>query len=158
MQKSVSELGIFCLHASLKSYNLSKNGYGLGCKDWKLTEVATGLGKKLHRFWLEQGEKWKMWFKSQVKTSPTHKRAIIVYKWLQPFVLVQTSKVLTKNAKENGCKVTTIQIQTWNQVLCNCLCLSSLTLFSFDIFSLIILWLTISNPAKNGLKISLQKV
>ena len=33
LQKSVSELGIFCLHASLKSYNLSKNGYGLGCKD-----------------------------------------------------------------------------------------------------------------------------
>ena len=141
--------------ASLKSYNLSKNGYGL----WKLTGAATGLGKKkLHWFWLKPGEKWKMWFKSQVKTSPTHKRAIIVYKWLQPFVLVQTSKVLTKNAKENGCKVTTIQIQTWNQVLCNCLCFSSLTLFSFDIFSLIILWITISNPAKNGLKISLQKV
>ena len=99
--------------ASLKSYNLSKNGYGL----WKLTGAATGLGKKkLHWFWLKPGEKWKMWFKSQVKTSPTHKRAIIVYKWLQPFVLVQTSKVLTKNAKENGCKVTTIQIQTWNQV------------------------------------------
>ena len=127
----------------------------------KIDWVATGLGKKLHRFWLEQGEKWKMWFKSQVKTSPTHKRAIIVYKWLQPFVLVQTSKVLTKNAKENGCKVTTFfsstQIQTWNQVLCNCLCFSSLTLFRFDIFSLIILWITISNPAKNGLKISIHK-
>ena len=115
LQKSVSEeLRIFCLHEPLwKVITCPK--MVMGFENW--LELATGLGKKkLHWFWLKPGEKWKMWFKSQVKTSPTHKRAIIVYKWLQPFVLVQTSKVLTKNAKENGCKVTTIQIQTWNQV------------------------------------------
>ena len=101
-----------------KSYYLSKNGlWKIKIENWLLDL------EKVHQSenFLEREKSEKCGLKSQVKTSPTHKRAIIVYKWLQPFVLVQTSKFWPKLTLENGCTTNSNMKSSFS---CNCLCFS----------------------------------